>query len=138
MEFEKIIADTCIWIEFFKGRAPFSDELMQLIKKGQIVITGPIIYELLQGAKNKKDADLIKEVAQALPIVEVATTTWVLAGDLFFDLRRKGVTLPPSDVLLSAVAIENNYSLFTVDNHFNHIPRICRYATGRPSKRLQE
>ena len=133
---EKIIADTCIWIEYFKGKTPLSDELMKLIKKRQIVITGLVVYELLQGAKNKKDADLIKEVTQALPIAEVALKTWLLAGDLFFDLRRRGITLPPSDVLLSAIATENDCSLFTIDNHFNHIPKIRRYPSGLPSKRL--
>jgi len=36
----------------------------------------------------------------------VTPETWLLAGDLFFDLWGKGVTRPPSDVFLSALAIE--------------------------------
>ena len=127
MRSEKTIADTCIWIEYFRGRSPISNELKRLIQKGETIITGLVVFELLQGAKNKKDADLIKEVTQAVPVVEMTLKTWLAAGDLFFDLRRKGITLPPSDVLLSAIAIENNCSLFSTDNHFNHIPKIRRY-----------
>jgi len=127
MENERIIADTCIWIDYFRGTDPNSKALLGLIQGGEILITGPVVYELLQGAKTKKDADLIKEATQALPKLAVTYETWLLAGDLFFDLRRKGVTLPPSDVLLSALAIENNCSILTTDNHFDQISRIRRY-----------
>jgi predicted nucleic acid-binding protein len=123
----KILADTCIWIDYFKNKGPIPFELTRLITKGQIVIAGPVVYELLQGAKTKKDSDVIKEVIRALPILEVTQKIWLLAGDLFFDLRRNGITLPPSDVLLAAVAIENNCSLFTIDNHFDHIPKVRRH-----------
>ena len=86
-----------------------------------------MVYELLQGAKTKKDADLIEEITHALPRLAVTHETWLLAGGIFLDLRRKGVTLPPSDVLLSALAIEHDCSLFTVDPHFNHLPKVRRY-----------
>ena len=93
-----------------------------------MVIAGPVIYELLQGAKNKKDLELIKEASRALPFLEVTHQIRLSAGDLFFELRRKGITIPPSDVLLSAIAIENNCFLFTIDNHFEHIKKVRRYA----------
>lgn len=128
---ERILADTCVWIEYFRGRGPVSKALLDLIQQGEILVTGPVVYELLQGAKTKPDADLIKEATQALPMVAVRHETWLLAGDLFFDLRRRGVTLPPSDVLLSALAIENDCSLFTLDNHFDQIPQVRRFPAGR-------
>ena len=125
---EKILADTCIWIEYFRGKSLFSEELRRLIQKGGLVITGPVVFELLQGAKNKKDADLIKEVTRGLPLLEVTHEIWLSAGNLYFDLRRKGITIPPSDVLLAAIAIDNNWSLFTTDNHFDHIPKLRRHS----------
>jgi len=125
---EKILADTCIWIEYFRGKSLFSEELRRLIQKGGLVITGPVVFELLQGAKNKKDADLIKEVTRGLPLFEVTHEIWLSAGNLYFDLRRKGITIPPSDVLLAAIAIDNNWSLFTTDNHFDHIPKLRRHS----------
>jgi predicted nucleic acid-binding protein len=59
--------------------------------------------------------------------LDVTQETWLLVGDLFLDLRRKGVTLPPSDVLLSALVIERDCTLLTVDNHFDQILKIRRY-----------
>ena len=128
MGLEKILADTCIWIEYFRGKSPFSEELRRLIQKGGLVITGPVVFELLQGAKNRKDADLIKEVTRGLPLFEVTHEIWLSAGDLYFDLRRKGITIPPSDVLLAAIAIDHNWSLFTTDSHFDQIPKLRRHS----------
>ena len=124
---DRLIADTCIWIEYFRKRGSVSSALRDLIKQGRVIVTGPVICELLQGAKNPKDAELIKEVTKALPLLLVTQETWLSAGDLFFDLRRKGITLPPSDVLLAALAIENDCPVFTLDNHFDCIPKVRRF-----------
>jgi predicted nucleic acid-binding protein len=125
---DRLIADTCIWIEYFKKRGSVSSALRDLIKQGRVLVAGPVIYELLQGAKNPKDAELIKEVTKALPLLPMTQEIWLSAGDIFFILRRKGITLPPSDVLLAALAIENDCPVFTLDNHFDHIPKVRRFS----------
>lgn len=124
---DRLIADTCVWIEYFRQRDPVSSALRNLIKQGRVAVAGPVIYELLQGAKSRKDADLIKEATKALPLLIVTQETWLAAGDLFFDLRRKGITLPPSDVLLAALAIQADCPVFTQDTHFDHIPKVRRF-----------
>ena len=124
---EKIIADTCIWIEFFRKKTMISQELKKLVAGRQVLISGIIVYELLQGVKNKKDAENIKRGTLALGYLEVTSETWLMAGDLFFELRRKGITLPPSDVLLAALTIESQCRLFTIDRHFDQIPNLKRY-----------
>jgi hypothetical protein len=88
---------------------------------------GIIVYELLQGVKNRADAERIKQSVLCLGYAEVTPKTWLAAGGLFYDLRRKGITLPPSDVLLAALAAENRSRLFTVDRHFDQIPGLERY-----------
>ncbi len=58
-------------------------------------------------------------------------TTWVVrAGRLSASLRKKGVTLPYSDILIAAIALENDLSILTVDKHFSQIPelKIARIA----------
>ena len=124
---EKIIADTCVWIEFFRKKTMISQELKKLVAGRQVLMSGIIVYELLQGVKNKKDAENIKRGTLALGYLEVTSETWLMAGDLFFELRRKGITLPPSDVLLAALTIESQCRLFTIDRHFDQIPNLKRY-----------
>jgi predicted nucleic acid-binding protein len=134
MEPGNILADTCIWIEYFRGKTPVSRELEKLIQKGRVMISGLVLYELLQGVKNKKDAELIKQSLLALPNLDVSLETWSQAGDLFFELRRQGITLPPSDVLLAAIALENHCHLFTKDLHFDRIPKVSRYKMNSSEK----
>jgi predicted nucleic acid-binding protein len=134
MPARRVIADTCIWIEYFRGKSAISEALKKLIENGEVFVSGPVIYELIQGAKNKNDSFVIKEALQSLPVLEVTHEIWLLAGDLFFDLRRKGITLPPSDVLLCAVAITAGCCLFTMDKHFDHIEHIRRYEPLRVEK----
>jgi hypothetical protein len=124
---EKIIADTCVWIEFFRKKTMISQKLKKLVAGRQVLMSGIIVYELLQGVKNKKDAENIKRGTLALGYLEVTSETWLMAGDLFFELRRKGITLPPSDVLLAALTIESQCRLFTIDRHFDQIPNLNRY-----------
>lgn len=125
---ERLIADTCVWIEYFRKRGPVSNALKEIIEQGRVVVTGPVIFELLQGAKSAENAELIKEVTKALPILPVSQEIWLSAGDLFFSLRRKGITLPPSDVLLAALAMANDCSVFTLDKHFDRIPKVRRFS----------
>jgi hypothetical protein len=49
---------------------------------------------------------------------------WQKAGDLSASLKKKGMNLPFSDILLAAIAIEHNLQVFTLDKHFEQIPKV--------------
>ncbi|MCL5793059.1 MAG: hypothetical protein M1332_08715 [Deltaproteobacteria bacterium] len=46
------------------------------------------------------------------------------AGVLTKDMKRTGITLPPSDIFLAQLSIENNCKIFTIDSYFKRIPGI--------------
>ena len=48
---------------------------------------------------------------------------WETAYDLAFKLRRKGVTVPNTDILIAACALSENCILMHADNHFDLITR---------------
>ncbi len=117
-----VLADTCIWIEYFKGEPAVSKRLEVLIEKGVVYTCGVVLYELFQGIRNKNEKVVLEEVFKGLFYVEVSSQTWLGAAILAKDLKRKGITLPPSDILLAQLAIENNLKIFTIDTHFQEIP----------------
>lgn len=47
---------------------------------------------------------------------------WDAAGDLDASLRKKGVTIPPMDVLIARICLHHKVSLFTLDEHFRAVP----------------
>jgi predicted nucleic acid-binding protein len=48
----------------------------------------------------------------------------MLAATLYRDLRAKGITMPPVDVSIAAIAIQHNLSLFSRDAHFEEVAKM--------------
>ena len=60
----------------------------------------------------------------ALPLLEASLTTWIEAGRISFALRKKGITIPTTDLIIASLALEHNCSLLTLDPHFQKIPGV--------------
>jgi len=114
----KVLADTCIWIEFFRTTSRLSEELRKLIQQDSVVTTGVVVLELLQGIKQPESKKTIIDTILALPLLEATLDAWILAGETGYALRQKGITVPATDLLLAAVAKRNRCSIFTIDTHF--------------------
>lgn len=118
-----VLVDTSIWIEYFnKPKSPSGAALDDLIKTGYAFTAGVIMTELLQGAKIEKEFNAILENFIALPFFDTTIDTWIKAGKISFSLRRKGITIPTTDLIIASLALENNSSIFTLDPHFKKIP----------------
>ena len=63
----------------------------------------------------------------ALPFLETTLTTWIEAGRIGYSLRRKGLTIPTTDLIIASLALDNNCLVFTLDPHFDKIPHIKLY-----------
>jgi predicted nucleic acid-binding protein len=126
-----VIADTSVWIPFFNR--PNSKEkatLDLLIDADEVALVGVILAELLQGCRSREERDELAEGLLALPYLEVNQTTWLKAGDLAWALLRKGVTLPLSDLVIAALAIEHHCRVYSLDLHFKKIPDLLLYMPG--------
>ena len=120
-----VLVDTSIWIEYFnKPHSNAGKSLENLLKKGRVFVTGIILTELLQGAKIKKEFESILESMLALPFLETTLSTWIQSGRISFVLRKKGITIPITDLVIASLSLENNCKIFTLDLHFNRIPNI--------------
>ena len=57
-----IILDTSVWIEYFKGKEDYFDICQPLIEKVEVITFELIFAELLQGALNKREIELIMRI----------------------------------------------------------------------------
>ena len=124
-----VIVDTSVWVEFLRGgegRNPGAVE--DLIRSSQAVTCGIVLAELLAGVRNAGERIQLQEALAGLDYVETRERTWRRAGELAAELRSKGRTLPMSDLIVAALAIEHGLSVFTIDNHFRHVPGVHLYA----------
>lgn len=125
MKSKGILPDTCAWIDYFKStESKLGTALEQALAGEQVHVCGTVLYELVQGVKSEKEQALLQGALRALPYLEMTPPLWVKAARLSADLRKQGKTLPFSDLLIAALALENNLAVLTVDRHFKEIPKL--------------
>ncbi len=129
MSADGVIVDTSLWIEYFKGSASNASVVEGLVLEERAVTTGLVLAELLQGIKSEREGQTITEVFGGLPTLEITTEIWKVAGQLACSLRRQGVTIPLTDVVLGALALEHRLLIFSLDKHFEQIPGVRLYHT---------
>lgn len=125
---EVAIFDTTIWIDLSKNvESRETDLLLEYVANypSQIYLTPTIIQEILQGVKTKKDFEYRLNVLSSFNCFKDDwIKTSVLAAQLFFDLRKKGVTIRKStDCLIAQIAIQNDALLVHNDRDFEQIAK---------------
>jgi predicted nucleic acid-binding protein len=113
-----ILADTSVWIEFFKQRSGTGDALEALILEDAVWTCGVVLFELAQGVRSDVEKAQVLTTVSHLKYAEMSKALWQKAGDLSTALLKKGLTIPLSDIFIAVIAIEHNLSLFTLDGHF--------------------
>lgn len=126
---DKILADTSVWIEFFRGSSSTGEHLASLLQKKSVFTCGIVLFELLQGLRTEKEKIFIIETLQGLPYIEMTPSLWTRAAELSIGLRQKGLIIPYSDIFISSIAIEHKLSIFTLDKHFKLIPGVGLYKS---------
>ncbi|MEE8324924.1 MAG: PIN domain-containing protein [Candidatus Humimicrobiaceae bacterium] len=130
MENKRIIVDTSVWIEYFKNNQKYVPFIEDSLNLENILISGPIISELLHGVKSEKEYKLLSESISAVPCAECVYDDWIKTGETLYNLKKKGITVPLTDVLISVIAIRHDASILTLDKHFRSIDMIKLVILG--------
>ncbi|MBN1898497.1 MAG: PIN domain-containing protein [Spirochaetes bacterium] len=117
-----VIIDTCIWSEALRKSDKMNkliiQELTELIKEDRVIMLGLIRQEILSGIKSKNDFLKLKKTLKAFEDYQVTTEDYEFAAEIFNKCKSKGIQGSNTDFLICAVAIRNNYSIFTADKDF--------------------
>lgn len=115
------LVDTSAWL--FALRKDFvpkvKDRIDHLLKENVIITTGIVKLELLGGTKTQKEFQRLKTRLDSLDMVETDTALWEKAYQLSFELRRKGITVPYTDILIAACALMTESTVVHADAHFD-------------------
>lgn len=120
-----VLIDTSGWICFFsrRGYAQIKGVIATLLDEDRAAIAGPMVIELVQGARTPEEKQAIKRSIQGLRWLPVTDALWHKAAEMAFRLRRKGITTSAIDILIAALAIESDCFLLHRDSHFDLIAR---------------
>ena len=120
----KVLIDTPVWsLAFRKKRNSNVDNktinnLIDLIREERIAIIGSIRQEILSGISDKNKFYEIKDKMSVFPDYTLRTEDYEFAAECSNECRRNGVQGSHTDFLICAVAIKNDWDIFTEDADF--------------------
>lgn len=109
----KVLCDTNVLIELYKGNDEVFQE-MKLIGDANICISDVTAGELLFGARNKRELDVLKSDIQSINRLPIDTGISELAIELIsqYTLSHR-LTLP--DALIAATSVVHELPLYTLN-----------------------
>ena len=128
------LIDTSAWILALRkdGPARARNHIDMLISENHVAICGIVRLELLSGARTGNEYLELKEDLESLLQLKITDPTWEMASHLAYRMRRKGITVPSADVLIVAIAMENDCDLLHADRHFD---LMIEQGAGFPASR---
>ena len=120
------LVDTDILSYYFKGDPKVVAKFKEYLNEfDQINISIITYYEILGGLKFKKADKQIREFDEFVNnnfIVHISEQSANLSGEIYADLRNRGITIGTSDILIAGVAMENGLTLITNnERHFESV-----------------
>ena len=121
-----ILVDTSVWIEIFMDKTGHTEKAFrERIGPENYVLSRFNQLELLQGARSQKEWELLEDYLATQYYLEASDNTWREAARVYFELRRRGVTLnSPVDCCIAQIALEHGALLLHRDKDFEKISRI--------------
>jgi hypothetical protein len=121
MSARPVLIDTSAWLlALRRDYLPAAKELVdQLLQENRAITTGIVKLELLGGTKTEKEFQRLKSRLDALESVETDEALWTSTYDLAFLLRRNGITVPFTDIIIAASALNKDAVLVHADSHFD-------------------
>jgi len=113
-----ILVDTSVWIDFFRGHKKYADFVDSLLADNHVAICGPVVTELSRGIRSDKERRRILPLFEGCHLLSDPKDIWVEAGELGYELGRKGVNVKTMDLLIAIYSINHSAPLFTKDRDF--------------------
>lgn len=117
-----VLVDSSAWIEALRrnGDLRVKVALEGLLDAYEAQWCSPVRLEVLGGARKEERARL-GHWFSVIPYRPVREEDWERAVSLAWRLRDSGLTVPWLDVLIAAIALQDNVRVYAVDSHFREI-----------------
>jgi predicted nucleic acid-binding protein len=133
-----VLVDSSVLVDFLRGRdTPAVRRLVGIEAEGEAAawaLPFVCLQEVLQGARDEREWKLLHGTLGSQELVGPADplAAHVEAARIFFDCRRKGLTVRSStDCLIAAIALERGDVLLHDDADFDAIARVRPLRTLR-------
>ena len=109
-------------------------ELSELIREGRAKVIGLVRQEMLSGIKSNEQYEKLRVHLRAFPDEPIDTLDYEEAAKAGNRCRTKGIVVSIVDVLLCAVTVRRDWSIFTTDPDFSHYRKVLPLSIHAPRK----
>ena len=122
------LVDTSAWIEALRpeGDADTRRAVEEATRDGDAALCEMVLLELWAGAGSTRERGVITRLAADLEMLPIDADVWHKAWALARTCRAAGVTVPATDLLISACADCHGVDVLEHDAHFAQIARARR------------
>jgi len=120
------LVDTSVWIDIFRDRTLAKRQAFEkLVDANSIVLSRFTQMELLQGCRDDGEWRLLQIYLAEQDYVEQTVESWTEAARIYYDLRRRGLTVRSTiDCCIAQIAIEYQLTLVHNDRDFETIQQV--------------
>ncbi len=83
-----------------------------------VIAAGELFYGIENSTRRKENFSFYTDFFQTCAVLDVTLDTASIYGTIKTNLRQKGKPTPENDIWMAAIAIQNELTLLTRDNHF--------------------
>ena len=132
MSATKILIDSSVWIHFFRGAPAALTEIVQRLVIDDFAVTcGPVLTEVVRGARSKKEEKSLREKLSPLICYPLQKEDFEGAASLGVSLKQKGYVVNTLDLLIAYVCLREEIPVLHNDSDFEFIARHSSLKTLR-------
>jgi len=110
-----VLLDTSVWIEYFRQIEPVASQVSDLLADQQVITVEPVFSELMFGARDVKERNVIRTYWQILPRVEFKEDSMFEASSYAFDSDLFSSNVNLIDVVIIRSAQRGGHKLWTLN-----------------------
>lgn len=120
-----ILVDSSAFIEYYRpsGLKAVQTAVAEAIASERVAVNGIIQVEIVAFAPDEASYRKLVADFQAFHWLNLGPEEYTFATELGFRLRRQGVTVPPTDLMIAASAIQASATVYHVDGHYELIAK---------------
>jgi predicted nucleic acid-binding protein len=119
------LIDTSAWIQALRpdGDSETKAQVTTLLEAGEAAWCAMVRLELWNGAQGEHERRVLQEMERTLPDLEMSAAVWKLAEELARTARKRGRTIPSTDLLIAACARHHEVEVEHRDAHFDELAK---------------
>ncbi len=118
------VLDTNIIIDWFRGDEKTKSFLNNFDFEIPVIVIGELFYGAENSSSKEKHFEQIKKLTEEFSIINCTEETAKIYASIKSFLKQQGKPIPENDIWIAAIAMENNKSLVTNDQHFSFIKNL--------------